>query len=253
MKKIIPVVHEKLWGKEIWLHSPLKGMETTFEDDTKNTFGPLIKIISANQPLSIQVHPDDELAKKLENEPNGKNEAWLLLKKSKAAKLVWGSKTIDKNIIKEAVLNNTLDEHLNIIEPEIGGFYNVPAGLIHGIGYNHDDFIEVLEVQQPSDVTYRLYDYHRKQKDGTYRELHLEKSLAALKYTSVDFQKQTGDWKVYKLQNYSIIDTKAKDVKMDTYSWVIKKDTYETFLFEPEEPIKLKNVWIVKVRTCTVM
>ncbi|WP_051599895.1 type I phosphomannose isomerase catalytic subunit [Mycoplasma elephantis] len=250
MKKIVPVVHEKLWGKEIWLHSPLKNFETTFENKEKNSFGPLIKIISANQPLSIQVHPDDTLAKKLENQSNGKNEAWILIKKSKNAKIIWGSKTIDKKIIKNAVINNCLEKYLNIIDPEINEFYNVPAGLIHGIGYNKDDFIEVLEVQQPSDVTYRLYDYHRKQKDGTFRELHLEKSLISLKFEKSDLQKQNGDTKIYNLTNYSIIDTKKEDISFNTYTWVIKKDDYQTFLFEPNEIINIKNVWIVKEEKC---
>lgn len=250
MRKITSIVHNKIWGNEVWLYSPVKNNETKFEDNNQlNNFGPLIKIISANQPLSIQVHPDDLLAKRLENEPNGKNEAWIVLESSKGSKLVYGSKTIDKETIRKSVLDNTLDKHLNFVDATVGNFYNVPAGLIHGIGYNLKDYVKVLEVQQPSDVTYRLYDYHRKQTDGTYRELHLEKSLESLKFTEIDSKSTqiNANYTIFKLDNYLIHQVNNIEFKNDDYSWYIEKDNYSTYLVEPNEVIENAVGWIVTI------
>lgn len=250
MKKIIPVVHKKLWGKEIWLHSPLEGMRTKFDDEKENSFGPLIKIIEANLPLSIQVHPDDDLARKIENMPNGKNEGWYILDKSKGSKIVYGSKTIDQDVIRKAVNSNKLEHYVSVIDAQINSFYNVPAGLIHGLGFNQDDYIKVLEIQQPSDVTYRLYDYHRKQADGSFRELHLEKSLISLKYTSIDSKKSklNDDITIYELDNYLLYKLNSGSLQFDKYAWVINSQNFETFLFEPSESINIGPCFIVVER-----
>lgn len=101
MKKIIPIRFDKIWGYEIWLSSPLKGKETLFEDGEKVSFGPLIKIIQANQPLSVQVHPNDEWAKKLENQDNGKSESWYVLEAKPGSSLVTGLSTFDEQVIRE--------------------------------------------------------------------------------------------------------------------------------------------------------
>ena len=184
MIKIIPVKHIKIWGYEIWLHSPLKGRETHDENGNKITSGPLLKIIKANKPLSVQVHPDDKLAKELENELNGKAESWYVLDAAKDSELVLGIKTLDEKIIRAALENKKFEDLLIKVNPTKGTFYNVPAGLVHGIGQN----VIIFELQQSSDITYRYFDYNRQDKKGNYRKLHLAKAIRSQKNLSFNLK-----------------------------------------------------------------
>ena len=176
MKKILGQKIEKIWGYEIWLSSPIKGKQSLFEDNTPVEIGPLVKLIKTNMPLSIQVHPDDKLAMKLEGEKNGKNESWMILENKKNAELVIGLKNYDQKYIREALKKGTFEENLLKIHVNKKDFFNIPAGLVHGIGAD----ITILEVQQPSDITYRYFDYSRLE-NGVERELHLEKAIMAQK------------------------------------------------------------------------
>lgn len=182
MKKIIPIMHKKIWGYELWLTSPLKGLSTKFEQDNQSVnWGPIIKIIHAKLPLSIQVHPDDKLAYQLEKEPNGKSESWYVLDCDKNSKMVVGLSTYNVNIIKEAIEKNTIEKYIKTITPKIDQFINIEAGLVHGIGLPNHSNITVLEVQQPSDITYRFWDYNRLDDNGNLRQLHKEKALKCIK------------------------------------------------------------------------
>ena len=132
----------------------------------------LIKFIDAKNPLSIQVHPDDEYALRVENE-YGKNEMWYIMDCDAGASIYYGvNRDITKEELLERVKNNTVLEVLNKVEVHKGDTFFVEAGTIHAIGAG----ILICEIQQNSNCTYRLYDYDRRDKYGNPRELHLSKA-----------------------------------------------------------------------------
>lgn len=138
----------------------------------------LIKFIDSAQDLSIQVHPDDEMAQR-EGDPYGKNEMWYVVSSSAGAGIVNGFKrdlTVEE--YQTAMANGTLTDELNRFDARPGDCYYIPAGRIHAIGAGNF----LIEVQQSSKCTYRVYDYDRKDKDGNKRELHQEKALEALSF-----------------------------------------------------------------------
>ncbi|MCD7722612.1 MAG: class I mannose-6-phosphate isomerase [Clostridiales bacterium] len=132
----------------------------------------LIKLIDAKDKLSIQVHPDDAYAKKVENE-YGKTEMWYVLDANDGAELIYGFKDkITKSQFKAAIENGTLTDVLNKVKVKKGDLFFIEAGTVHAIGAG----ILVAEIQQNSNSTYRVYDYGRL-KDGKPRELHIDKAL----------------------------------------------------------------------------
>ena len=146
-----------------------------------NKFPLLIKFIDAKLDLSIQVHPDDELAKKRHNS-FGKNEMWYVIAADKGAKLISGfSEQITPKEYKDRVHNGTFAEVLQTCAIEPGDVFYVPAGRVHGIGAG----AFVAEIQQTSDITYRIFDYNRKDKDGKSRELHTSQAMDAINFTDV--------------------------------------------------------------------
>lgn len=143
-----------------------------------NKFPLLIKFIDAKQDLSIQVHPDDALAKKRHNS-FGKTEMWYVVDADKGAKLRSGfSQQITPKEYKERVYNNTITDVLQEYEIKTGDVFFLPAGRIHSIGAG----AFIAEIQQTSDVTYRIYDFNRKDADGKPRELHTELAREAIDY-----------------------------------------------------------------------
>ena len=133
----------------------------------------LIKFIDAEDNLSIQVHPDDEYGMKTANSL-GKTEMWYIIDAKPDAKLVYGLKegcTVD--ILREAISNNTVEDTLNYVPVNKGDVFFIPSGLVHAIGAG----ILLAEIQQNSNITYRVYDYNRKGKDGKPRELHVNDAL----------------------------------------------------------------------------
>ncbi len=234
MKKIIPIKHEKIWGYELVLHSPLKASQSKLEDGTPITDGPLIKILKADQPLSVQVHPDDKLAKELENEPNGKSECWYVLEKTNKTEYIVGIKTGDENIIKNSLKDKTFQEQLIKINPNIGDFINVPAGLVHGVGAES----KVLEVQQPSDTTYRFYDYDRLQ-DGQPRELHIDKSIKSLK-KELNWKLSKNTSGAYEVQEYQIKIFNSES-KVENNGVVVDLDKEEAYMVEKNEQVNFKH------------
>lgn len=142
----------------------------------------LIKYIDANDDLSIQVHPDDQLAK-LRHNSFGKTEMWYIMQADKGATLNTGfSKPIDEATYLKHLENNTLDEILNFENVQTGDVYFLPAGRVHYIGKG----ICLAEIQQTSDITYRIYDFDRTDDKGQKRELHTEQALAAIDYKYYD-------------------------------------------------------------------
>lgn len=141
----------------------------------------LIKFIDAKQDLSIQVHPGDELAKKRHNS-FGKNEMWYVVSADKGAKLISGfAEQITPKEYKERVYNGTFADVLQTSDVAAGDVFYVPAGRVHGIGAG----AFVAEIQQTSDITYRIFDYNRKDKDGKTRELHTSQAIDAINFADV--------------------------------------------------------------------
>lgn len=136
-------------------------------------FPVLIKIIDAKDNLSIQVHPDNDYARKVENE-YGKTEIWYVLDAEDGAQLIYGFKDkISKADFRKAIENNTLPEVLNSVEVKKGDLFFIEAGTVHAIGKG----TLIAEIQQNSNATYRVYDYGRVGKDGKPRELHIDKAV----------------------------------------------------------------------------
>lgn len=143
------------------------------------TFPLLIKFIDARDNLSIQVHPDDELAKKRHNS-FGKTEMWYVIKAAKDAGLYSGfSQQIDADEYVKRVENNTIMDVLQRYDVNEGDVFFLPAGRVHAIGAG----CFIAEIQQTSNITYRIYDYNRKDANGNGRELHTELAKDAIDYT----------------------------------------------------------------------
>ena len=139
----------------------------------------LIKFIDARDNLSIQVHPNDELAKARHNS-FGKTEMWYVIKAAPGAALYSGfSKQIDANEYVERVKNNTFMDVLQRYDVAEGDVFFLPAGRVHAIGAG----CFIAEIQQTSNITYRIYDYNRKDANGNTRELHTELAKDAIDYT----------------------------------------------------------------------
>ena len=144
-----------------------------------NEFPLLIKFIDARQDLSIQVHPTDEIAHK-QGKERGKTEMWYLMKSEAGAKLYSGlKKQITPEEYKAMVEDDTICDALAQYEVQAGDVFFLPAGRIHAIGAG----CFLAEIQQTSDVTYRIYDFKRKDKNGNYRELHTKEAAESINYT----------------------------------------------------------------------
>ena len=136
-------------------------------------FPVLIKLIDAKDNLSVQVHPDNEYAARVEHE-FGKTEMWYVLDAAPGATLIYGFKIkIGKEEFKQAIESNTLLDVLNVVEVKKGDMFFIEAGTVHAIGKG----ALIAEIQQNSNSTYRVYDYGRLGKDGKPRELHIQKAI----------------------------------------------------------------------------
>lgn len=140
-------------------------------------FPVLIKLIDAKDNLSVQVHPDNEYAQRVEGE-YGKTEMWYVVDADEGATLLYGFKhEISKEEFRERIENNTLLEVTNAVPVKKGDVFFIRSGTLHAIGKG----ILIAEIQQNSNTTYRIYDYGRVGKDGKPRELHIDKALDVTK------------------------------------------------------------------------
>ncbi len=146
--------------------------------DPEAVFFPLLlKILSVGQWLSVQVHPNDEQARELEGEPWGKSEAWHVLAAEPGAEIIHGlNHPLGAGAIKGAIEKGMMADLLARIPVVTGMTYAIPAGTIHATGPG----LTILEIQQASDVTYRIYDWDRPGSDGVLRPLHLDKALSVM-------------------------------------------------------------------------
>jgi mannose-6-phosphate isomerase len=226
--KFAPIFLPKIWGGnrianlsnwnaivpiqcgEVWLVSDVHQQETSIcslnctlreliKSDTQHEyfskqfkekylqFPLLIKIIDAQEDLSIQVHPNDEIALR-KHQSLGKSESWIILEHEENAALFLGWKReMTLETIQKASINGSIADEINRVPVSKNELFYIPAGLVHSIGKG----IVLGEIQQSSDVTYRLFDFNRKDAEGNLRELHLDDSLDAL--TLDEYKPQIND------------------------------------------------------------
>lgn len=209
MKELLflePIVKELIWGKEYWsVCAHPKGDGTITEgtyagkklswlwENKRELFGNLegdkfpfiVKKIDAKDDLSIQVHPDDEYAKKHENGSLGKTECWYVADCKPESTAIVGHHAASRKEAEEMIKNHEWKKFLLEIPIKKGDFFQIDPGIIHAI---KKDTV-IVEVQQNSDITYRLYDYGRL-KDGAPRELHIKKSLDVMQIPFKEIKKQ---------------------------------------------------------------
>ncbi|MFH0864890.1 MAG: type I phosphomannose isomerase catalytic subunit [Bacteroidota bacterium] len=166
IKELIEVYMTDLVGEKVYGKFGLK-------------FPILVKIIDSCEWLSIQVHPDDMLAQKRYGE-NGKSEMWYVLDADKDAELISGfSREVNKETCHDFFLNKKLTEILNYEKVKAGDVFYIPSGRIHALGPG----VCLAEIQQTSDITYRIYDWDRIDAGGVSRKLHVEEAIDAIDYT----------------------------------------------------------------------
>ena len=152
-----------------------------------NEFPLLIKFIEAKEDLSIQVHPGNDLAKE-RHQAYGKTEMWYVLENEKNAKIFTGFKEgVTKEMYLESLGNGKMADLLNVEVPEAGDTFFMPAGRVHAIGAG----IVLIEIQQTSDITYRIFDWNRKSTGKEKRELHTDLALDAIDFTAAGKSKIT--------------------------------------------------------------
>ena len=134
----------------------------------------LIKFIDARKDLSVQVHPDDAYARQMEHGSMGKSEMWYVLDASRDARLVYGFRhDMDREVLKKSLLDGTVEKYLQKVKVRKDDVFYIEAGTVHALGAG----ALVAEIQESSNLTYRMYDYNRVDKDGKKRQLHVEKAL----------------------------------------------------------------------------
>ena len=146
-----------------------------FGHPTSPVFPLLTKILDASQWLSVQVHPDDAYGLEHEGEL-GKTECWYVLAADEGAEIIYGHNAQSKEELRAQIEAGNWDQLLTKVPVKVGDFFYVPSGTMHAIGGG----ILILETQQSSDTTYRVYDFDRKDDRGNLRELHLDKSIDVL-------------------------------------------------------------------------
>ena len=209
--KFTPLQKTLIWGTESWQLSGVEGSETTTDGGLTlnqlvlqeqerllgasnyqrfgNEFPLLIKFIDAHQNLSIQVHPNDEVAQR-HGKPHGKTEMWYVMDSAPGATLYNGLKMrLTPQEYERMVEGDTICDALAQYTVQEGDCFFIPAGRIHAIGAG----CYLTEIQQTSDVTYRIYDYKRRDKDGNLRQLHTKEAAESIDYSVLDDYRQHYD------------------------------------------------------------
>lgn len=215
-------------GPSTILNGPLKGVTLDeawqkhrglFAGQEGDDFPLLVKILDAKTDLSVQVHPDDEYAQKVEHEAFGKTECWYIIDCEEGAELVYGHHAKSKDEFQSMVDDGQWDKLLRKMKIQPGDFVYVPNGTIHAIGTG----TMILETQQSSDVTYRVYDYDRKDDQGNTRDLHIKQSIdvAMIPHEDAFFQPvetKHGDLTINKL---------IKESYFTVYHWALNGQAQE--------------------------
>ncbi|MFC4651545.1 mannose-6-phosphate isomerase, class I [Lactococcus nasutitermitis] len=190
-----------------------KNHRELFGNSEQEVFPLLTKILDANDWLSVQVHPDDAYGQAHEGEL-GKTECWYIISAEPGAEIIYGHTAKTREELAEMIHAGKWDELLTKVPVKAGEFYYVPSGTMHAIGAG----IVILETQQSSDTTYRVYDFDRRDAEGNLRELHIQQSIDVLtipgdklpenKVKSEQFEGAT-------------ISTLVKSAFFDVYKWQI--------------------------------
>ena len=198
--KFEPQLKTLVWGTENWQLSGVEGSESVCREGRLNQlvgkYGPdfvghanwerfgaefplLIKFIDARKDLSIQVHPSDEVARR-QGKHRGKTEMWYVMESAPSAYLYNGiGQPLTTQEYRQRVHDGTIVDALSRYNVSEGDCFFIPAGRIHSIGAG----CRLAEIQQTSDVTYRIYDYGRRDKDGNLRQLHIEEAAEAIDFS----------------------------------------------------------------------
>lgn len=183
--------------------------------DPGGYFPLLIKIIDANDKLSVQVHPDDDYANRVEGEP-GKTEAWFVIAAKPDAQIIYGLKDeVSRENFRQAFRTGDIMACLREVAVKQGDMVYIPSGLVHALL----DGVLVYEVQQNSDTTYRVYDYGRVDKDGRPRDLHIDKALDVIKFDGQEdapYNKDKIESPYFQMQKIRI-DNERPDVSNDSF------------------------------------
>jgi mannose-6-phosphate isomerase len=180
----------------------------------------LIKFIDAGADLSVQVHPNDELARE-RHKAFGKTEMWYVVDAEKGAKINTGltqPATREKCI--EYIENGRINEILHYKEVSAGEIYFIPAGLVHSIGKG----IMVAEIQQTSDITYRIFDFNRKDAEGNFRELHTDLALDAINYKKIEEAKI--DYTIEKNKSSKVVSCNYFTTNILEFDTTLEKDYF---------------------------
>lgn len=210
----------KLWSDHKELFGNMPG----------NKFPLLTKILDANDNLSVQVHPDNEYAKKNENGELGKTECWYIIDCDDDAEMIFGHNAKSKEELEFMVSNNKWNDLLRRVKVNKGDFFYVPSGTIHALCKG----TLVLETQQNSDTTYRVYDYDRVDSNGNKRELHVDKSIDVTTVPHVENK-----------PNYSIIENanfKLTTFLSNEFFSVHKLDVFTEYSSTQDKPFELYSV-----------
>lgn len=216
--KLEPFHSEKIWGYEDWVlsthkngQSKIKNSEKKLTDCIGDNLPILNKIIKAEDTLSVQVHPDDEFSQRVEHD-NGKTECWYILEADKNASLICGiKKGHTKETFAQVIESGNIEQHLEKISVSPGDMIYIPSGTVHAITAG----LKLIEVQESSDITYRMYDW------GRDREMHIEKSLQVIDYE--------GKNKCGKIQNFTKLKTPYFTVEKVTVDSDYKDRVKEDF------------------------
>lgn len=176
------VTNGPLAGKTVADLRALLGAQLLGDLDASRIFPILTKIIDAHASLSVQVHPDDTYAQRVEHQPNGKTECWYVMHAEAGAELVMGwTRDTSREEYERRVADGSLGDILQRVPVHAGDAFYIPAGLLHAIGPG----IVIFETQQASDLTYRIFDWNRLGPDGKPRELHVQKAADVLEYKAL--------------------------------------------------------------------
>lgn len=214
----------------------------------------LVKLLDAAADLSIQVHPDDVYAMAREGGQLGKNEVWYIADAEKGSAIYYGfNRDVTKEEVIDGVVNGTITELLNRCPVKKGDYFFVPAGTVHALQKG----VTVIEVQQSSDITYRIFDYGRKDKAGNARKLHIREALDVMTLKKSEIP-TVGEQKVLSNGSKIRVLTKngyftAKEVKIEKGEYLIySEESFVTFTvadgtakFENGEEIKKGETWFI--------
>lgn len=198
----------------------------------------LIKFIDAKKNLSVQVHPDDDYARKYENGQLGKTEMWYVMDAAPDAQLVYGfNHDITKEQLRQSLKDGTVEKYLQKVKIQKDDVFFIEAGTVHAIGAG----ALIAEIQESSNLTYRLYDYNRVGKDGKLRELHIDKALAVANLKSSSEPRQPLRLLKYKKGSATELLCRCKYFQVERYllntessrklvEFQTAGDTFEVFL-----------------------